>query len=311
MTDISAKATNVEIRDPKFRSVVGDRVAFEKIATGFLFTEGPLWHAADKYLLFSDMPGDHLRKWSAQGGVTTFRKPCAQSNGLAWDRQGRLIVCEHATSTVTRTEPDGRSTVIASHHDGKELNSPNDVVVKSDGGIYFTDPTYGRNEYYGNPRPLAARLSRRLSRGAGRRAADPAGGGFRPAQRACASRSTSGELFVNDTDRQHIRVFDVKPDGTLANGRVWAETTGEGAGAPDGMKIDSRRQHLLLRPRRHPRVRARRDLPRRDQRAGVHGQLLLRRRRPPQPLRHRIDLGLPAARAHARDGAVASRVQRH
>ena len=134
--------------------MVGDASTFEKLATGFLFTEGPLWHAADKYLLFSDMPGDHLRKWSRASGVTTFRKPCAQSNGLAWDRQGRLIVCEHATSKVTRTEPDGRSTVIASHHDGKELNSPNDVVVKSDGGIYFTDPTYGRAEYYGNPRPL-------------------------------------------------------------------------------------------------------------------------------------------------------------
>ena len=129
-------------------------MTFEQLATGFLFTEGPLWHAAEKYLLFSDMPGDHLRKWSARDGVTTFRKPCAQSNGLAWDGQGRLLVCEHATSTVTRTEADGRSTVIASHHAGRELNSPNDIVVKSDGGIYFTDPTYGRNEYYGKPRPL-------------------------------------------------------------------------------------------------------------------------------------------------------------
>ena len=83
----------------------------EKLATGFLFTEGPLWHAEDEYLLFSDMPGDHMRKWSARDGVSTFRKPCAQSNGLAWDRQGRLIVCEHATSTLTRTEADGRSTI--------------------------------------------------------------------------------------------------------------------------------------------------------------------------------------------------------
>ena len=84
------------------------------------------------------MPGDHMRKWTARGGVATFRKPCAQSNGLTWDRQGRLLVCEHATSKVTRTEADGSSTVIASHHDGKELNSPNDIVVKSDGGIYFS-----------------------------------------------------------------------------------------------------------------------------------------------------------------------------
>ena len=238
MTDISAKATNVEIRDPKFVSVVGDSVTFEKIATGFLFTEGPLWHAADKYLLFSDMPGDHLRKWTAQGGITTFRKPCGQSNGLAWDRQGRLIVCEHATSTVTRTEPDGRSTIIASHHDGKELNSPNDVVVKSDGGIYFTDPTYGRKEYFGNPRPLALDF-RGLYR------AEPDGSrltllvaDFGQPNGLCFSLDERA-LFVNDTDRQHIRVFDVDNDGTLSNGGVWAETKGKGAGATDGMKLDA------------------------------------------------------------------------
>ena len=87
----SIQDTGVEIRDPKFKSVVGDAVAFERLATGFLFTEGPLWHAAEKYLLFSDMPGDHMRKWSARDGVSTFRKPCAQSNGLAFDRAGRLI----------------------------------------------------------------------------------------------------------------------------------------------------------------------------------------------------------------------------
>jgi gluconolactonase len=229
---------SVEIRNPKFRSVVGDSVALERLATGFLFTEGPLWHAADKYLLFSDMPGDHLRKWTAQGGVATFRKPCAQSNGLTWDGQGRLIVCEHATSRVTRTEPDGRSTIIASHHAGKELNSPNDVVVKSDGGIYFTDPTYGRMEYYGNPRPLQLDF-----RGVYR--AEPDGGrltmlagDFGQPNGLCFSRDER-QLFVNDTDRQHIRVFDVAADGRLSNGRTFAETTGEAPGAPDGMKIDA------------------------------------------------------------------------
>ena len=237
MNDTSAKAANVEIRDAKFRAVVGDGVTFEKIATGFLFVEGPLWHPAEKYLLFSDMPGDHLRRWTVQG-VTTFRQPCAQSNGLAWDPQGRLIVCEHATSQVTRTESDGRSTVIASHHDGKELNSPNDVVVKSDGGIYFTDPTYGRNAYFGNPRPLP-RDNRSVYRAApdGTRLTLLADDFAQP-NGLCFSRDEQ-RLFVNDTERQHIRVFDVRADGTLANSRVWAETRGEGAGAPDGMKIDS------------------------------------------------------------------------
>src|SRR5262245_56133000 len=229
---------SVEIRNSRFRSVVGDSVAIEKLATGFLFTEGPLWHGRDQYLLFSDMPGDHMRKWSARDGVTTFRKPCAQSNGLTWDREGRLIVCEHSTSRLTRMEPDGRSTVLASHHDGRELNSPNDVVVRSDGGIYFTDPTYGRAEFYGNPRPTQLEF-----RGIFR--AEPDGSkltllasDFAQPNGLCFSRD-EGRLFVNDTERQHIRVFDVKPDGTLTNSRVWAETTGPGAGAPDGMKVDT------------------------------------------------------------------------
>src|ERR1700704_4563986 len=113
--------SGVELRDERFASIVGRSVEIERLATGCIFTEGPLWHAAERYLLFSDMPGDHLRKWSARDGVTTFRKPCAQSNGLAWDPRGRLLVCEHATSTVTRTEADGSSTVIASHHGVKEL----------------------------------------------------------------------------------------------------------------------------------------------------------------------------------------------
>ncbi len=80
---------------------------FEKLGTGFLFTEGPVWHPAGRFLLFSDMPGDHLRRWSAVDGITTFRKPCHMSNGLTYDREGRLLTCEHATSRVTRTEADG------------------------------------------------------------------------------------------------------------------------------------------------------------------------------------------------------------
>jgi gluconolactonase len=231
-------SSTVEIRDPRFTKVIGADVTFEKLATGFLFTEGPLWHLRDKYLLFSDMPGDHLRKWSRESGVTTFRKPCAQSNGLAWDREGRLITCEHATSRLTRTEANGDITVLASHHEGKELNSPNDVVVKSDGAIYFSDPTYGRKEYYGKPRPLQLDF-----RGVYRVSPDGKtqsllAGDFGQPNGLCFSLDEK-QLYVNDTDRQHIRLFDVRQDGTLANSRVWAETKGEGAGAPDGMKIDS------------------------------------------------------------------------
>lgn len=230
--------SGVEIRDPRFASVVGESVAFEQLATGFLFTEGPLWHRRERYLLFSDMPGDHLRRWREGEGVTTFRQPCFKSNGLAWDREGRLVVCEHASSRVTRTEADGSSTTLASHYEGKELNSPNDIVVKSDGGIYFTDPTYGRMEYYGVPREpqLGFRGVYRIEPD-GRRLTLLADDFAQP-NGLCFSRDEK-LLFVNDTERQHIRVFEVAADGTLRNGRVWAQTTGEGAGAPDGMKLDS------------------------------------------------------------------------
>jgi gluconolactonase len=227
----------VETRDPRFEVVVGPSVEVERLATGFLFTEGPLWHRRGRYLLFSDMPGDHLRRWSEAEGVTTFRKPSHKSNGLAFDLQGRLLACEHATSRVTRTEPDGAITVIASHHDGKELNSPNDIVVKSDGAIYFSDPTYGRLEYYGVPREpqLPFRGVYRIDPQSG--ALTLLASDFGQPNGLCFSLDEA-QLFVNDTDRQHIRVFDVQSDGTLSNGRIFAETAGPGEGAPDGMKID-------------------------------------------------------------------------
>src|SRR5262249_48279634 len=228
---------NVEIRDKRFADVVGAAVEFETLGSGFLFTEGPLWQPEERYLLFSDMPGDHLRRWSAKDGVATFRRPCNKSNGLTWDRQGRLLACEHATSRVTRTEADGRITVIASHHGGKELNSPNDIVVKSDGAIYFTDPIYGRVEYYGVKRDPVLTF-----RGVYRVAPDGAltllADDFAQPNGLCFS-ADEERLFVNDTERGHIRVFDVKADGSLAGGGVWVETTGEGEGAPDGMKIDN------------------------------------------------------------------------
>ena len=227
---------NVEIRDKRFADVVGAAVEFETLGSGFLFTEGPLWQPQERYLLFSDIPGDHLRRWSAKEGVTTFRRPSNKSNGLTWDRQGRLLACEHATSRVTRTEADGRITVLASHYGDKELNSPNDIVVRSDGAIYFTDPIYGRVEYYGVKRDpvLTFRGVYRVADGKLTLLADD----FAQPNGLCFS-ADEKRLFVNDTERGHIRVFDVRTDGTLAAGRVWAETTGEGEGAPDGMKIDS------------------------------------------------------------------------
>ncbi len=228
---------SVETRDPRFASVVGEDPPVEEIGSGFLFTEGPLWHSGAAYLLFSDIPGDHIRRWHQADGVQTFRQPSNMSNGLAWDRQGRLLACEHATSRVTRTESDGSITVLASHYDGKTLNSPNDIVTKSDGAIYFTDPTYGRMKYFGRERACELTFQgvyRIDAEGKVTLLADD----FAQPNGLCFSLDER-RLFVNDTSRQHIRVFEVRADGTLADGRVWANTTGTGPGAPDGMKIDS------------------------------------------------------------------------
>src|SRR6185437_1991699 len=107
---------------------------------------------AERHLTFSDIPGDAMWRWTAAAGLASFRKPSNMANGNTYDRQGRLLTCEHATSRVTRTAPDGAVTVLATHWNGKELNSPNDIVVARNGAIYFTDPTYGRMDYYGRKR---------------------------------------------------------------------------------------------------------------------------------------------------------------
>ncbi len=228
----------LEVRDPRLLSVVGADVTFETLGTGFLFTEGPLWHPVAQHLTFSDMPGDIMRRWSAVRGVETVRKPCAKSNGLAYDRDGRLLICEHATSRVTRIEADNRQTTLAAHVGVKQLNSPNDIVVRQDGAIYFTDPTYGRMDVYGVPREqeLDYQGVYRIDPGSG--ALTCLADDFGQPNGLCFSLDER-RLYVNDTDRQHIRLFDIAADGSLANGRMWAETRGDKPGAPDGMKIDA------------------------------------------------------------------------
>lgn len=211
---------------------------FEKLGTGFLFTEGPVWHPQGRFLIFSDMPGDHMRRWSAREGITTFRKPSRMANGNTYDRQGRLLTCEHATSRVTRTEADGRLTVLASHFQGKELNSPNDIVCARDGAVYFTDPPYGRARFYGveRPRELDIQGVYRVGPDAGR--PELMVDDFDRPNGLCFSLDET-RLFINDTARKHIRVFEVTPAGRLTGGRVWAETKGDRPGAPDGMKVDT------------------------------------------------------------------------
>lgn len=221
----------VEIVDPRFREIVGEAPEMTTIGEGYAFTEGPVWHPGERRLVFSDIPSNRLHVWRPGGAVTVLREPSNMANGNTLDRQGRLVTCEHATSRVTRTEPDGRVTVLASHWDGKELNSPNDVVVRSDGRVYFTDPTYGREGETGLARELelAIRGVYRIDPD-GRLVlladdfAQPNGLCFTPDER---------RLFVNDSEANAIRVFDVDDDGSIRKGRPWVDV------GWDGMKVDS------------------------------------------------------------------------
>jgi gluconolactonase len=235
----------VQVKADAFLELVDEDAALERLGTGFTFTEGPIWNP-DGFLLFSDMPGDVRRRWDEQGGVQEVANPSNKGNGMTIDNDGRLVVCEHVTSSVVRMDPDGKGggrEVLASHYKGRELNSPNDVVVKSDGAVYFTDPTYGRMPGFGIEREQDLDFQ-----GVYRIA--PQGGDpqlliddFDQPNGLCFSTDES-LLYINDTTRAHIRVFDVQSDGTIADGRVLADGIGSGDLAVgdlvDGMKLDER-----------------------------------------------------------------------
>jgi gluconolactonase len=138
----------VKVLSERVRELVDESVEVEQIATGFAFTEGPIW-MADGSLHFSDMPGDKRRRWHPEDGVEVLRDPSNKCNGMTRDNDGNLIVCEHRTSSVVRERPDGTRETLATHWGDRELNSPNDVIVASDGSIIFTDPTYGRMPVFG------------------------------------------------------------------------------------------------------------------------------------------------------------------
>jgi gluconolactonase len=227
-----------DVKDARFETIVACDVGPERLGTGFGFTEGPVWDARNRRLIFSDMKQDCMRSWSAEQAIATFRQPSNKANGNAFDHMGRLLSCEHVTSRVVRQTTQGTLEIIASHFEGKQLNSPNDIIVKQDGAIYFTDPTYGRiREDLGLLREpeLAFRGVYRVSPDDGelRLLAND----FEQPNGLCFS-ADDRTLFVNDTMRKHIRRFDVLPDGSVSGGDVWAETVGDAPGAPDGMKID-------------------------------------------------------------------------
>jgi gluconolactonase len=245
----------VKAESEQLHELVDANAEVEQIGTGFTFTEGPIWNQSGRFLLFSDMPGDTRRRWDEQGDISEVAKPSNKGNGMTLDADGRLLVCEHSTSSVVRMDPDGTGSgreVLASHYQGKELNSPNDIIVHSSGAIYFSDPTYGRMPGFGVEREqdLDFQGVYRI----------PPGGGeltllvddFVQPNGLCFSPDES-LLYVNDTDRAHIRVFDVGGDGMISNGRVFAHGIGTGDLATgelvDGMKCDEHGDVWVTGPR--------------------------------------------------------------
>jgi gluconolactonase len=218
----------------------GDAVA--RIATGFSFTEGPVWDHDGSYLLFSDMPADVRRRWSENDGVQEIVRPSNRCNGMVYDATGALLVCEHSTSRVMRERAGAGRETLASHYRGRELNSPNDIVTRSDGTIYFTDPAYGRTQEFGVARDqeLSFQGVYRLAPDASEVTLVVDEYEFEAPNGLCFSPDES-RLYVNDTVRALIRVYDVRSDGALTDGRLFFENIAGGApGAPDGMKCDER-----------------------------------------------------------------------
>ena len=237
----------VDMKSEKLKELVDPNVEVEQLATGFTFTEGPIWHPTEQVLYFSDMPGDVRRKVTMDGAVSEVRNPAFKCNGMTLDADLNLLVCEHVTSSLVRERPgsDAEREILAYHYEGKYLNSPNDVCVRSDGTIYFSDPWYGRFPGFG--------IERERELGWQGVFTIPPGGGqdelrlvveqdeFEMPNGLCFSPDES-LLYINDTPGAYIKVFDVAADGSLSNGRMFAEGIGSGSlevgDLVDGMKCD-------------------------------------------------------------------------
>ena len=229
----------IEQLSPDLERIVSVNEEIKELGSGYGGeegpAEGPLWWQEEGYLLFSDIHNNRRMKWTPGQGVSTFQEPTNRANGLTRDLQGRLLACEHESRRVTRLEADGSITVLANTFQGRQLNRPNDVVVKSDGSIYFTDPWTHRRpseqwelDFSGVYRlsPDLGTLTLLL-----KDFVVPNGLAFNPDESV---------LYVNDSRRGHIRAFDLQPDGSLARAsdRVFCDLRGELPGVPDGMKVD-------------------------------------------------------------------------
>jgi gluconolactonase len=227
---------------PELERLIDPAAELRRVASGFVFIEGPAWHAASSTLLFSDIQNDTRWRWTADGGAVVDMRPSYISNGMVFDGDGGLLVCEHVTSSVVRLLPDGNRQVVAYHHEGRYLNSPNDVVSRSDGSVYFTDPNYGRwNAPCGVERrcDLDFQGLFRVPAGGGPLQLLAPPGEFSQPNGLCFSPDES-VLYVDDV--QGIKAFDVAADGSLGPARIlhWdMGLDGRGLpGEPDGMKCD-------------------------------------------------------------------------
>jgi len=229
--------------DPRFRELAFPNVHLEQLYSGCRWAEGPAWFAAGRYLVWSDIANDRVMRWDdTDASVSVFRQPAQNSNGHTVDLEGRLVSCEHRSRSVTRTEHDGARTVLASHFEGKRLNSPNDVVVRSDGSVWFTDPTYGIDSDYEGDVAASEIGAQRVYR------VDPGSGAIGVAAsdfvqpNGLAFSPDESLLYVVDsglTHRadgpHHVRRFRVGADGSLAGGEVLATCP---AGLYDGLRVD-------------------------------------------------------------------------
>ena len=218
-------AARFEVLDDRFKVCRGDS-RFERLHDGSRWAEGPVYFPAGRCLVWSDIPNDRMLRWDeATGHVGVFREPSGYSNGNTLDGHGRLVSCEHGTRRVSRTEHDGSVTTIAERYAGKRLNSPNDVVVRSDGSIWFTDPAYGIDSDYEGHRSISEIGACNVYR------CDPSTGAIsavatdfdRP--NGLAFSLDESRLYIADTRRNHIRVFRVGVDGLVGDGEVFVECT--------------------------------------------------------------------------------------
>jgi gluconolactonase len=228
-----------EVLDERFSECRGDS-RIERLFDGCRWAEGPVYFPAGRYLVWSDIPNDRMLRWDeTTGNVGVFRQPAGFSNGNTLDGQGRMITCEHGNRRVTRTEHDGSISVVADQFEGKPLNSPNDVVVRSDGSIWFTDPAYGIDSDYEGHRATSDIGACNVYR-----CDPPTGPSSGPVRKVgddfdrpngLAFSLDESHVYIADTRRNHIRVFPVDENGDLGAGRLFAECS---AGHFDGIRLD-------------------------------------------------------------------------